>query len=106
MTSWINVISANELPEGEYTTLKLQETELLIIKSGGCVYAVENLCSHEGFELAGGEIENSEIVCPIHEARFCLKTGKALCEPAEENIKAYPVRIYEQVIQVFDKPIE
>ncbi|MCG7495478.1 non-heme iron oxygenase ferredoxin subunit [Vibrio sp. Of7-15] len=106
MTSWINVISANELPEGEYTTLELPDTELLIIKSEGDVYAVENLCSHQSFELAGGEIENSEITCPLHEARFCLKTGKALCEPAEEKIKTYPVRIHEQIIQVFNRPIE
>ena len=44
--------------------------------------------------LTGGEIEGTEIICPRHGARFCLRTGEALTPPAYE-----PVRVFETKIE-------
>ena len=46
-----------------------------------------------GAELAGGLIEGTEIICPRHGARFCLRTGQAMSPPAYEPIKAFETRI-------------
>ena len=40
-------------------------------------------------ELAGGEIEDGQIICPRHGARFCLRTGEALTPPAYEPVRVY-----------------
>ncbi len=45
-------------------------------------------------QLTGGEIEGTEIICPRHGARFCLRTGEALTPPAYE-----PVRVFETKIE-------
>ena len=60
----------------------------------------ENACSHDGGDLSEGEINGSEITCPRHGARFCLKTGEVLCAPAFEDIEAYPIRVVDGRIKI------
>ncbi len=40
----------------------------------------------EGYLEDDGTVE-----CPLHSARFCLKTGEALCLPATDPIQTFPV---------------
>ena len=37
-------------------------------------------------------LEDHEVVCPRHGARFCLRTGAALGPPAYEPVATFPVR--------------
>jgi naphthalene 1,2-dioxygenase system ferredoxin subunit len=34
-----------------------------------------------------------EIECPLHQGRFDVRDGRATCEPAEEALRSYPVKI-------------
>ena len=34
-----------------------------------------------------------EIECPLHQGRFDVRDGRALCSPLRENLATYPVRI-------------
>ena len=50
----------------------------------------------EDFERAltrRGTIEGTEIICPRHGARFCLRTGEALTPPAYEPVRVYEIKI-------------
>ena len=51
-------------------------------------------------ELTGGPIENDQIVCPRHGARFCLRTGAALTAPAYEPVRTFPIRVAHGMVQV------
>ncbi len=64
------------------------------------IYATANICSHEEALLSEGYIDDDEIVCPIHQARFHIPTGRVLCAPATEDILVYPVRITENRVLV------
>lgn len=66
----------------------------------GEVYALEDICSHQDFPLSDGEVDNGEIECIFHGARFDLKTGKAMCLPAIRPVKSYPVEIRDGEIFV------
>jgi len=104
MAQWIDVMSAQALPEGGHTLIEIEDVELILINIGGNFYAVENICSHDGGDLNDGEIDGDEITCPRHGACFCLKTGEALCAPAFEDISSYLVRVVDDRVQVFDEP--
>jgi 3-phenylpropionate/trans-cinnamate dioxygenase ferredoxin subunit len=42
--------------------------------------------------MADGYIEDDcTVECPLHAARFCLRTGKALSQPAYIDLATYPV---------------
>ena len=51
------------------------------------------MCTHATGLLADGWVEDGAIECPLHQARFDIRTGKALCEPATEDLRTYPVKI-------------
>lgn len=102
MSDWVDVIAQTALSEGEHIVVDVDGTEIAVFKVDGQCYAIEDVCSHDGAEIASGDLENGEIVCPRHGARFCVKTGKVLCAPAYEDIASFPVQVINGLVQVRD----
>ena len=90
--SWIDAGPAN-LGDGETRSLAMGRRMVAIARSGDEYFAIEDVCTHDGAELAGGEIEGAQIICPRHGARFCLRTGEALTPPAYEPVRVFATRI-------------
>ncbi|OUS28747.1 ferredoxin [Thalassotalea sp. 42_200_T64] len=103
MAQWIEIFPASELKSGMHAQVDLAELSLLLVNIDGEIYAIENVCSHDGGELNDGQINGFEITCPRHGARFNLKTGAVLCAPAFEDINTYRVRIINGLVQVYDE---
>jgi naphthalene 1,2-dioxygenase system ferredoxin subunit len=38
-------------------------------------------------------LEGHEIECPLHQGKFDIRNGKAMCAPLTEDIRIYPVKI-------------
>jgi 3-phenylpropionate/trans-cinnamate dioxygenase ferredoxin subunit len=102
MTDWIDVASADAIAEGEHVVVDVDGTDVAVFKLEGQFYAIEDVCSHDGAEIASGELQGDEIVCPRHGARFCIKTGEVKCPPAYEDIDTFPVRVIDGRVQVRD----
>ena len=100
MSDWIDVIAESALMEGENVVVDVDGVDVAIFKLAAELYAIEDVCSHDGGEIASGQIEGEEIICPRHGARFCIKTGKVTGPPAYEDISCYTVRIENGRIQV------
>lgn len=69
------------------------EKQIGLFKLDDGYYAVGAWCSHEKTSLVHGDIENHEIMCPLHGARFDLRSGKHLCMPAVRPIPSYAVKV-------------
>lgn len=102
MSEWINVCAENALADRENIIVDVDGTEVAVFKIDGEFYAIEDVCSHDGAEIASGELEGDEIICPRHGARFCVKTGAVKSAPAYEDIASFPVRIEAGTVQVRD----
>ncbi len=100
MSEWIDVSKQSELSVGARTIVQTDAGEIAVFNLNGEYYAIEDICSHDGGELASGKCEGDEIICPRHGARFCIKSGKSLTPPAYEDIESFPVRVSDGVIQV------
>jgi len=92
MSQWIDVIAESALTEGEHMVVNVEGVDVALFNLSGQFYAIEDVCSHDGTEIASGELDGDEIVCPRHGARFCVKTGAVKCAPAYEDIASYPVK--------------
>ncbi len=68
----------------------------------GELHAIEDICTHDGGELASGVVDGDAIVCPRHGARFSIRTGEVLAPPAYEPVAVFPVRIEKGRVQVRD----
>ncbi|WP_446811866.1 non-heme iron oxygenase ferredoxin subunit [Methylomonas sp. 2BW1-5-20] len=102
MSDWIDVVTESALANGEHVLVDIDGTDVAIFKIDDQLYAIEDVCTHDGAEIASGELDGDEIVCPRHGARFCVKTGAVRCAPAYEDVATFPVRIVDGRIQVAD----
>lgn len=93
MPRLIKVAQVSEIPALGRKIVTVEDTEIAVFNvDGQQFYAVEDVCSHDGGPIGEGEVvDNYEVVCPRHGARFDLRTGQALTMPAFEPIEAYEV---------------
>ena len=91
--SWIDAGPAAALGDGQTISLAVGRRMVAVARSGDEYFAIEDVCTHDGAELTGGEIEGAQIICPRHGARFCLRTGEALTPPAYEPVRVFATRI-------------
>ena len=102
MTDWIDVCAASTMADNENIVVDVDGTDVAIFKLDGKFYAIEDVCTHDGAEIASGELDGDEIICPRHGARFCVKTGAVKSAPAYEAVDTFPVRVEEGQLQIRD----
>lgn len=102
MSDWVDVAAAEELPPGARRVVDVDGVQILVVNLDGEYFALEDVCTHDGTPIGEGDIHGDEITCPRHGARFCLRTGEALCAPAYEPIPTFPIRISAGTVQVRD----
>jgi 3-phenylpropionate/trans-cinnamate dioxygenase ferredoxin subunit len=66
---------------------------ILLCNVGGELYAVEDVCTHDGGSLDAAELDGRRIMCPRHGAFFDVTTGTALTLPAVSPLPTFPVRV-------------
>jgi naphthalene 1,2-dioxygenase ferredoxin component len=91
--NWIDVVAVGAIPEGDVTAVSVGGKEIALYEVEGEIFATDNLCTHGAARMSDGFLEGKEIECPLHQGKFDVCTGKALCAPLTENIRVYPVRI-------------
>jgi 3-phenylpropionate/trans-cinnamate dioxygenase ferredoxin subunit len=91
--AWIEVAPAGEVPPGGHRVYEVDARFVVVYNIGGELYAIEDLCTHDGNPLSDGPVEDHEVICPRHGARFCLRTGAALSPPAYEPVTCFAVEV-------------
>lgn len=92
-SNWFDAIARDEVPEGDVWPVLVAGREVALYGVDGQVYATANLCTHGAARMSDGFLEGAEIECPLHQGRFDVCTGQALCAPLTAPIRTYPVRI-------------
>jgi 3-phenylpropionate/trans-cinnamate dioxygenase ferredoxin subunit len=93
MSDYTRVCSLEELPEQGTLGAEVNGTPLVIIRSEGEVYALDEFCTHEQVSLVDGEIYDYTVECWLHGSCFDLRSGKPTGPPATKPITTYPVRL-------------
>jgi len=98
--TFFSVCPVEELPSGERLFLEIGDKAIVLMNQGGEYYAIADLCSHDDGPLGEGEVEDHQIICPRHGARFDIRTGEVLALPAIQGVPAYPVRVVDGMIEI------
>jgi 3-phenylpropionate/trans-cinnamate dioxygenase ferredoxin subunit len=93
MTEWFDVAAKNALAVGEHLVVEVEGIDVAIFKLEDGFYALQDVCTHDGAEIASGIIEGDKIICPRHGAKFCIKTGGVKCAPAYEDIETFEIKL-------------
>jgi len=102
--TWTRVCAEHELAPGETRVVWDGDTPILVINFDGALYAVEDQCTHEDYELSAGsfDTETGVLECLLHSARFDLRSGQALCAPAYLPLVKFPVKVADGAIWTRD----
>ncbi|SPF05613.1 MULTISPECIES: bifunctional 3-phenylpropionate/cinnamic acid dioxygenase ferredoxin subunit [Streptomyces] len=100
----IRVAAVGDIEDGEALKVPAEITghgdAIAVFHDGGVYYALDDTCSHGQASLADGWIEDGEVECPLHSARFCLSSGRPLCMPATVTVRAHRVEVRDGWIWV------
>jgi 3-phenylpropionate/trans-cinnamate dioxygenase ferredoxin subunit len=86
------VAHKSAIAPGTTCSVTVDGVPVLLCNVRGTLYAIEDVCSHDGNALEG-ELDGARIMCPRHGAFFDVTTGKALTLPAVSPVPTYPVTI-------------
>jgi 3-phenylpropionate/trans-cinnamate dioxygenase ferredoxin subunit len=87
------VASVSAIPPGATKRVEVDGVGVLLCNADGTIYAIEDVCTHDGGPLDEGELDGCRIMCPRHGALFDVTTGAALTLPAVIPLPTYTVRV-------------
>ncbi|TKC87922.1 non-heme iron oxygenase ferredoxin subunit [Trinickia terrae] len=90
---WTRVIALTELPADDVAAAHAGGREIALYRVGNDVYATDNICTHGHARLCDGFLDGHEIECPLHQGKFDVRNGRALCEPLTEDIATLAVKV-------------
>lgn len=97
---WTDAISVDALEAGDATPVTIGRRRLAIYDAPDGVYATMALCTHGGANLCDGYFDGHVIECPLHQGCFDIRDGRALYAPATRDLKTFPARIRDGMVQV------
>jgi nitrite reductase/ring-hydroxylating ferredoxin subunit len=94
MSGWIEAANVAEFETSDRKLVDLGGTHQIgLFKVNGGYFAVSAWCSHQKTSIVHGDVSGHEIECPMHGARFDLRTGRHLSLPAVRPIPRYEVKV-------------
>lgn len=90
---WVRVCRVDEVRQDEGKGVEVNGVKLGLYRlTDGC-FALGDVCSHAYALLSTGFVEDDAVECPLHQARFEIRTGRSLDDIAPDNVPAYPVKV-------------
>jgi 3-phenylpropionate/trans-cinnamate dioxygenase ferredoxin component len=95
MAEFQTVGSLDEFADPSSTFVEVDERPIVLIRAAGRVYALDDVCTHDGGPLSDGDVdpEDRSIACPRHGAKFSAESGAAMTMPATKPTIAHEVRV-------------
>jgi len=83
----------SDLPETGAVGVEVGGVPVAVVRTGGEVFALHDVCSHEEVPLSEGEVYDHTVECWLHGSCFDLRSGKPTGPPATKPVATYPVQI-------------
>ena len=100
MATYVRVAQTGEIPAGSGMYFDVDGVPIAIFHVDGHYYATSDVCTHEETSLSEGELEGEIVECPLHGARFNVRTGEVKALPAVVRLQTYPLRVVDDAIEV------
>ena len=98
--TFVRACALSDLPEEGSLGVEISGTPVAVVSSGGELFALADICSHEDVALSDGEVDAGTIECWLHGSCFDLRTGKPTSPPAPQPVPTNPVKISDGAVYV------
>ena len=93
MAEYMAVARAEDLEGGEVRVFDVRGKKIAVANVDGAFYAFDDTCTHRQCSLAGGDLEETTVICPCHGSEFDVRSGAVLRGPAREPVGVYEARV-------------
>jgi nitrite reductase/ring-hydroxylating ferredoxin subunit len=101
-------IALETLPPGSKREVFIEGANVLVVRVGPSVFAVDGICTHQGGLLVDGTLEDEKVVCPLHGATYDTATGAVLADPdgvvppqgGAQALQKYPTKVDGGIVWV------
>ncbi|ROO84177.1 3-phenylpropionate/trans-cinnamate dioxygenase ferredoxin subunit [Actinocorallia herbida] len=100
MSGYVDIGAVAEIAEDTPVVVEIDDVPVVVVKTGGEVFAINDTCSHAEVSLSEGEVYNGTLECWLHGSCFDLRTGKPTNPPATRAVPTYRVKIEDGKVLV------
>jgi len=97
---FVKVADTKDIEPSQMKAVEVGDENICVINVEGKYYAIGNVCMHQGGPLADGTLEGYEVECPLHGAKFDIRTGEVTNPPASTPEPAYEVKVEDNNILI------
>jgi nitrite reductase/ring-hydroxylating ferredoxin subunit len=90
------VANKKDLQEHNLFRVEVRGKQIVLSMVEGKIYAIDEICTHEGGPLDEGELDGYNLKCPWHYAVFDVRNGKVSDATVwATDLNSYAVRVDE-----------
>lgn len=93
MSEFVRVAKLSEIPDPGKRLVEIDDRLVVLFHVGGQVWAIDDVCTHDGGPLSEGELVDHQIACPRHGAKFDIRDGRALTMPATRPTVSHETKV-------------
>jgi nitrite reductase/ring-hydroxylating ferredoxin subunit len=97
---FIPVAKTADLAPGRMKWVAVAGERVLLANVDGAFYAIADVCGHKRAPLSRGRLDGHVVECPLHFARYDLRTGKLIDGPVSADVATFAVRVEDDTVYV------
>ncbi|MEO6229081.1 MAG: Rieske 2Fe-2S domain-containing protein [Ferruginibacter sp.] len=102
--NYIELCNVNEFENGRAKIFCIKDERIAVYQHEDRLYALHNVCKHQGGPLGEGKIIDGCITCPWHGYQYLPKNGQSP-PPFTEKVSTYLLKIVDQKVYINPAPL-
>jgi nitrite reductase/ring-hydroxylating ferredoxin subunit len=100
MQAWHRACPLSEVGNDAPVGVTIADQPIGIFRAQGELYAIHDICTHQHARLSQGYPEGHLIECPLHEAKFDVRTGRCVSGPGNGDVKTFETKVEAEAVWV------
>jgi nitrite reductase/ring-hydroxylating ferredoxin subunit/DMSO/TMAO reductase YedYZ heme-binding membrane subunit len=92
LNGFVKVCDVNDIMEDRAKMFCVEDERIAVFKTGGKLFAVNNVCKHQNGPLGEGKVLDGCITCPWHGYQYLPHNGQSP-PPFKEKVSTYDVKL-------------
>ena len=98
-TVFVQIWDLNEAPVEGPVSVKVEDRELVLLRRGDTLVAMDRWCPHQQGDMAAGRVVGRGLKCPLHGFIFSVDTGRGLNCPGF-NLSVHDLNVKDGLVSV------